>query len=291
MIGVELLLLAWQILWEGIGMGTELRVMLPGPEGSADARRAVRILDKVLELLNEIDQAAVRRTANAGTTTWGFTHLALGSVDTTIAPTRPARGRELAEAERALYRVVHGFRDAQEAEGIPAGWTPKAARLGAEIGRMIGGTVSTGLLLGVHRDGKPVSEITVTRAAGDHLIAALRTKRRSIGALVGTLESVSVHERNQAYLYLPPARRQSVPVVFRRDQFEQIRAALGKRVMISGILERGAQDIPTKLDMRQIEILPDVGGVPALGDLAGHDPDFTGGLDPADYLRELRGTA
>lgn len=273
-------------------MATELRVMLPGPEGSEDARRAVRILDKVLALLAELDHAATRRRGGPATT-WSFTRLQLGSVDTLVAPNQPGRGRTTSEVERDFYRLVEGFMDAERGAGIPTGWTKNAAKIGAEIGRYLSATATRGLLLGVHENGRTVNEITVTRRVTDHLELALSSRRQSIGSLVGKLDSVNIHNGAEARLWLPGPRQQSVPVKFRDEQVDQIRDALGKRVMITGRIERDAEEAPVRVIMREIDILRDVDDddVSPLGDLVGRDPDFTGGIPPAAYLRELRGTA
>src|SRR5690606_20671050 len=55
-------------------MHTELRVTLPGPQGSADARRALAVLDRLLNLLGYIEDSVLDKPALRADerSSWGF---------------------------------------------------------------------------------------------------------------------------------------------------------------------------------------------------------------------------
>ncbi|WP_247657471.1 hypothetical protein [Micromonospora sp. U56] len=71
------------------------------------------------------------------------------------------------------------------------------------------------------------------------------------------------------------------------SQTDEIRAALGKRVEVGGRLARDIEDRPVSVKMRSLEVLHEA----PVTDLIGLDRDFTGGVDPMDYLREIRGAS
>jgi hypothetical protein len=270
-----------------MGVTTELRISLPGAEGAADARRALAILDRVLSVLGRLEDAAVDRESKTATV-WGFTHLGLGSVITTIAPNIPRHGSTSDVLDTVMTRTVDGFATAEDREGVPDGWDVRAVKVAAELAELLGFLPSTVMVLELLRDREPVREVTVTRRSAEHLRAAMRPTHRSIGAVTGKLESISQHRGWKAGLWQEGTGRR-VEIRFRADQEGTIVDAFGKRVMISGELVRDAFGRPAHLLMRSIEVLAET--TAPLTDLVGADPDMTGGLDAADYLREIRGAS
>src|SRR5215217_1089664 len=92
-------------------VGTEIRVTLPGQSGSADARRALQVLEKLLTLLGCLEDEAVHERASRGSerTTWAFTQLQLGSVVTTLAPNRPRPGVTTATLDDVAVWAIDGL--------------------------------------------------------------------------------------------------------------------------------------------------------------------------------------
>lgn len=269
----------------------ELQVTLPGDEGSGDARRAVAILDRVFGLLDELDRAHPKR--GEGKTTWTFTKLAIGSVGATIAVASPRQDVTVEEAESDLRLLVDGLAAAEVQEGIPAGWTPAAARAGIELTKLLGVTPSLAVVLGLVEDGQPAREVSITRRAGDHLSVPFNRRQVAIGSLTGELDGVTSHgARHEARLWLEHPKTM-VRVYFREDLFEsEIRPKLKKRVMVVGRIERDGADIPISIRMRPpIEVLPSLQDAPPLATFAGAAPDLTAGVDAADYVRRIRDSA
>ncbi|MEW2384503.1 hypothetical protein AB0873_20765 [Micromonospora sp. NPDC047707] len=268
-------------------MSTELRVTLPGPEGSADARRALAVLDRFLTLLGRLEDATLKRPVSRDHTTWSFTDVRLGSLVTTLAPNRLASGATSVTIKEIAGTTVMGLATAQHQEGLPPGWTLQAARAGAELAQLLGLLVSDGMILELLENGKPQGpRVMVTRQAAENLAAAVKTRRHSIGSVIGRLDAISLHDRREAGLW-HERTGERIAVTFDPSQMDEIRAALGKRVEIAGRLTRDAEDRPLSVKMRSLEVLQDA----PVTDLIGLDPNLTGGRDPVDYLREIRGAS
>ncbi len=269
------------------GMSTELRVTLPGPEGSADARRALAVLDRFLTLLTRLEDATLKRPTSRDHTSWSFTEVRLGSLVTTLAPNRLADGATSVTIKELAGTTIMGLATAEDQEGLPSGWTLQAARSGADLAQLLGLVVSDGMVVELLEDGEPRGpRAMVTRQAAENLAAAVRTRRHSIGSVVGRLDAISVHGRREAGLW-HERTGDRIAVTFDSSQTDEIRSALGERVEVAGRLTRDAEDRPVSVKMRSLDVLQ---GAPVT-DLIGLDPNLTGGMDPVDYLREIRGAS
>ena len=265
---------------------------LPGPEGSGDARGALVVLERFLALLGQLEDNELRKRAARADdrSTWGITAIELGSLVTTLAPNRMRRGATVATLGRVAGVAVDGFAEAEEREGLPEGWDGRTAAVGADLARMLGLLNTDGMILELLDDDRVIRNVTVTRHAAEHLNAALQERRHSIGSLIGRLDTISVHQRPLAGLWHERSGER-VQVIFDQAQTDQVTAALGKRVEVAGRITRTLDDRLVDIRMRSVEVLPDIGEGPRLTDLAGLDPDFTGGIDPEEYLREIRGAS
>ncbi|MFU8849417.1 hypothetical protein ACNAW0_00255 [Micromonospora sp. SL1-18] len=273
-------------------MTTELRVTLPGPEGSADARRALAVLDRFLSLLGHLEDNALDKRASRADerSTWGITAVQLGSLVTTLAPNRLKRGATTNTLDRVAGAAVNGLAEAEEREGLPRGWDTKAAAMGAELAHMLGLLAVDGMVVELLDRGRVVRDVTITRHAAEHLVAALKVRRQSIGSVIGRLDAISVHQRREAGLW-HERTGERITVTFAAAQTDEISSALGHRVEIAGRITRDIDDRLISIKVRSLERLPDHGEGPPVTDLFGIDPDLTGGMDPTDYLGEIRGAS
>ncbi|NBE80295.1 hypothetical protein [Micromonospora rubida] len=267
-------------------MTTELRVTLPGPEGSADARRSLGVLERFLALLGQLEDAVLQKDSPNDRTAWGITDVRLGSLVTTLAPNRLASGASAITMKEVAGTAVTGLAEAEQHEGLPAGWTLKVANAAVELAKPLGLLAADGLMVELLQEGSPARVIHVTRQVAENLSTALRVRRQSIGSVIGTLDAITLHGQRRAGLWHERTNRR-IEVTFTATQMDQVRAALGQRVEVSGRLIRAIDDELLSVKLRDLEILP---SSPAT-DLIGLDPGFTNGADPVDYVREIRGAS
>lgn len=267
-------------------MTTELRVTLPGPEGSADARRSLGVLERFLVLLGQLEDVVLQKDSPNDRTAWGITDVRLGSLVTTLAPNRLASGASASIMNEVAGAAVAGLAQAEEQEGLPTGWTLKVANAAVELAKPLGLLASDGLMVELLQEGSPTRVIHVTRQVAENLSAAMKVRRQSIGSIIGTLDAITLHGQRRAGLWHERTKRR-IEVTFTAAQMDQVRAALGQRVEVSGRLIRAIDDELLSIKMRTLEVLP---GTPAT-DLIGLDSGFINGADPVDYVREIRGAS
>ena len=261
-------------------MSAELRVTFLGER--LDARKALAGLNKLLQVVAVAEELT---NQDGKRISWQFAHLGVGSVEAGIVPLEVAREDDV---EDTFARIVDGFAEAEEHEGLPAGWTVDLARCASEL---IAETDVDGLVLEMRRDGEAARRVSATRTARNHLDAGLRRGYRdSIGSLIGHLDSILVHDKFEARLW-PDRGGPSVPVRFDSGLIEQVKDHLGARVEASGRIRRDGAGNVRSLKLRDLERLADLDDAPPLSDLIGLDPNLTEGKSAAEYLREIRGEA
>ena len=111
-------------------------------------------------------------------------------------------------------------------------------------------------------------------------------KYRTIGSLIGRLGQIDVNNRREFRLF-DRHTDWATPVTHGPEHLGALTEALGKTVIVSGQLWRGANSKPLRLEFRKLRVI-DFDSRRSLDDLIGIAPDFTGGLSSEEYVRRLR---
>ncbi len=209
---------------------------------------------------------------------------------TTLAPNMPKRGATSKTLSSVIANAVEGFAQTEEQEGVPVGWDMRSAQTASELARLLGLMTSTGMKVELLRDQQPVRTVMVTRRSAENLSATLRARRESIGSVIGTLDTVSLHGKREAGLWLERTGRR-IMVSFDREQIESVRLALGERVEISGRLTRDMTDRLVSVRMRSLEILPGSAAEAPAAALVGLSPDMIGDRTSEEHLEDIRGAS
>lgn len=271
-------------------MTLELKIQLRGRPGDLDAQRVLRDLGKLVDLLGLLEDARLRRERKAESrSTWSFTSLGLGSIEAVIAPLEPRGGASFEVLEHVPEMAVQGFEHVEAAPRVPDGWSDGALRSAAQATQNLGADAAQAMVLTLLVDGRPQRTVEITHRASVNLRAARKAYYSSLGSVIGTLDSVSVHRRNRAGLWTDRGGRR-VEVTFRNDQQIEITSMLGRRVEIWGRLSRNASDQALSVQTRSITPLRSPAQARPLSELRGIAPDLTGGAEVSEYLERLRGT-
>src|SRR5690606_29233704 len=219
-------------------MHTELRVTLPGPQGSADARRALAVLDRLLNLLGYIEDSVLDKPALRADerSSWGFSSIQLGSLTAPLSPSIPRRGATKETLGQVAGAVVKGFAETEQHHIVPEGWSIRAANTGVDLANLLA-AVTGRMDVELLRHGQVVRAVSVTQRTARNLARALSVQRRSLGSVIGRLDSISVHKRRLAGVW-DSITGLRVEVTFTDNQVQEIKNALGKRVEIFGLITR-----------------------------------------------------
>ncbi len=117
----------------------------------------------------------------------------------------------------------------------------------------------------------------------------LDKKYFSHGEVKGKIERVNIHDRSDFYLY-PEFWSGTVTCHFNEDDLlEKVRTALGKVVIISGLLEFIGTDVnPVAAKVSSVEIQPENYQPPSIDEFFGVAPNISGDMDVVDFVKGLR---
>lgn len=242
----------------------------------------VKVLTAVKELLEELSNDMLDEPLRFN---WAITKLSMES-----PPTIGVGLYDVPESLsfKRLQRVtIHGF-DSLQNKMRPRDWNDKAMQYGRKLGELIDHKTVTGIAL---YNGDFRTEVTtmVIPAVDDFLVPVYKTSQ---GSIDGHLDMINAHKGVKLGIY------RSLDDSFVRANFEGVDAKelletaknlLGKRVLAIGRIKWNKKGIPTEILVSSVkEYMEGVPGKSIL-DMYGSDPDFTGGVDPAEFLRRQRG--
>ncbi len=269
-------------------VGPELGVRLCG---SVDAQRVLRDLSHLITLLGLLEDAQLRKDRPpASRSTWSFTALGLGSVDAVLAPLDPRGGADLTVLDRVPELFVAGFEVVESSARVPADWNTRVIREAGLATRNLGTDSAHAMVLTLLVDGQPQRSVEVTHRASVNARTAVQTRFSSLGSVVGTLDSISVHNRKRAGLWTARDGRR-VEVTFEAEHLDDVASLLGRQVEVWGRLSRNADDQVLAVQARRFIGLRRPGEGRRLIELRGIAPNLTSGEDVDHYLERLRGTS
>ncbi len=251
----------------------ELDIYVHGDIDTMDARRVLTGLHHLVDLVKALGGGPVQ-----------FTHLQNGSVDTGFRSIRASD-----DTDTAFRRMLAGLREAEDAPSVPDGWDDSAVQDGRALSDNLTIFSDDGLDLTLRDGTVVVDQVRVTGTARDHFKEVTETKRTSIGAVTGRLDSLSLHGRREARLW-PERGGSAVVIRFTEAQIDQVRQEVGRRVVARGKLVRDYRGRPISLELRAIARLKDRDESPPLGTGAGIAPDATTSRVKV-HVGDMRGTA
>lgn len=269
-------------------MSAELGIYLRGPKAGTEAKASLTAAQHLLDLIGELEVLARPVRSNVHST-WGFTRLALGSVDMALRPLEIKGESTPDDLETALAKLIDGFCAAEREPVLPDGWSIKAAEHAAKAAAALGASREFGMRLTLNPAFGGLRHAEVSSQASRHLREACRTKYSAVGSVRGHLGNVSDRPDTKALLW-DDVTNQRVTVKFTEAQRETVREAWGRdHVEVYGVIEENAYGQPLSITMEDLEILDTV-EVPE-NIHGGFYPELTGGLSVEEHLAVIRGEA
>jgi hypothetical protein len=109
------------------------------------------------------------------------------------------------------------------------------------------------------------------------------------GSMYGTLEWLNIHRNINRFHIYPTVGPDKLDCEFENNIKPDVIAAIDKYVQVSGQLRyKHLEKFPYAMDVSHIEVLPPENELPRLYDLRGIEPNATGDLSAADFVRTLR---
>lgn len=128
----------------------------------------------------------------------------------------------------------------------------------------------------------PINETTL-----QHISQLTGTKSKSVGSIIGRLDTISVHNSNEIRVWDENSER-PIRCIYAGQLEETVKALLRKRVMVSGLISYNEFGKPTKLDIATLDEYGRLEDLPTIEQMEGLVDDLTGGATLSEYLSHLR---
>ena len=256
-----------------------LRLRIVGELGQISLRGFLTALDSTLSVLRDLDSGVSREPS--GSLDWVVTNLSVGSLCLEVEPRSRFEDKNVGPEVVAAF--VAGLGQI-EAEGTtPPYFSDIAMQKTRRLLKLIGRQGMAGLEVT-----SPERRVEITARASANIDQLIPIRRRSIGSIEGMLEMISIHSKPRFVVYHGRTRKAVTCRFGGEDMLEAAKEALGKRVLVLGVVHSNARGEPMRVDPERIRTFRDPRDLPASAELKGIDPDFTGEMTTEEYLRSVR---
>jgi hypothetical protein len=130
---------------------------------------------------------------------------------------------------------------------------------------------------------------SVTEKTGDNLIKLIEIKRNAIGSVEGRLVGINVAHGTKLSI-IHHISKKSISCIVNEDRMEIVKSALGKRVLVHGMLHKNINGDTVRITVRDLKIFPPGSMRDQMAEISSLPlPDFAKTSDTEEYLRRSRG--
>lgn len=261
---------------------TKLTLKVDGQRGAVLFQDFLGTFKYSLAILRELDSALSEMPR--GVLDWFVEDLSANGQLVASIIAVPRRGKYEDVSGQVASQFIRGLETVEREPGVPPFFSESALgnveKLALQLGKR--GAMGFGAEAG------PTETARITHQAGLNAGQAIKPKFTAIGSIAGTLEAINLHNRDRFNVY-ESATGAAVRCYFNRDRYlDLVKRALGSRVRAYGVISRNARGNALRLDMRDLEILPEDSKLASIKDIYGIAPDFAGDQKSDVYVRWLR---
>lgn len=252
-----------------------IRITLLGEDEYVSLAAFLDAASDVKDMLRALGPAVSQTEGNG--LEWGITNLYKGSVNIEIAcVTNPIVGAAVVQT------FVDGMEMIQQAAQRPPLFDDYVLDKAKHLSTIINRDGIARIALGSGQQ-----EIHVSQHIAANVDTLIGVRYEDVGAVEGRLEGINVHDRYLFTVYDSVSGR-GIRCSFSDELLDEVVAALRHRVTVHGMVRTDAQGEPISVRVERIERMRLRTELPAITELRGIDPDFSGGVDGAEYIRIMR---
>jgi hypothetical protein len=257
-----------------------LRFEIKGELGSLTLRAVEAALELNLRMLGEYDRGISQE--RRGSLEWVLTKVTSGSLLLDVQSRSRTPGRDFGPAVARQY--VDGWNLIEHEGATPPYLTLPTMLKARQVTRLIG---TEGVYGYAASDMDETAEVTARASA--HMEQLVTVRYHALGAVEGTIETVSIHGGKRFVLYHSRTKK-AVTCTFEDDEWlRQAADMLGRRVSVMGTVYFNARGEPVRVEARSLRLFRRPEELPTTQSLTRSDPNFTGGLSTEDFIQEIRG--
>jgi len=258
----------------------KLVLRVKGVPGTISLESFLTVIDSSFGILKDLDIAISRQPQ--GSLEWVIDRVSTDSIGIEIE----SKARDPKTDYGA--RVSEAYSDGIEiirSEGItPPYFSDNCLRLVGKVAKVLRGDGARALEILDPIRGKSTefdAQITTTTSQ------LMGYSYKSYGSVEGTLEMVSIHKPARFNVYHSISLH-AVRCNLREEDIVRGRDALGRRVVVSGLVSYNAKDEPKSIMVEETEVIPREDELPTIDKFVGSDPNYTGDMTTKEYIRSIR---
>jgi hypothetical protein len=257
-----------------------LRVKLEGNPESIALPGFSAALQSAYRILIDLDSAISREPK--GTLDWYVSDLGTGSLVFEIKSSSRMDDRNV--GPEVAHAFIEGLHRIEYQGSSPPYLSDTGMRSARSLVKLIGHDGIAGMEVSYLTE-----RVEVSAQASANIDQILPVRHRAAGSVEGRMEMISIHKMPRFTVYHSRTRKAiTCKIDNSAEWLERVKAALGERVLVSGVVHSNARGEPMRVDAEEIRILRPSKDLPSLSRLYGSDPDFTGDMTTEEYLRSIR---
>lgn len=259
---------------------SSFRFKLAGREGSIQFDAFFNALNYWYKIIEEVDVAV--SGVKKGSLDWYIVGLSMGSLEVDVQGISRLENKDY--SNDVIHYSIGGLRALEESGLTPPFLSSNGITNTKKLVKLVGSHGISAIELNNYSE-----NALLTSKASANIDQITRVTRRSIGSVEGKLESISVHQGSRFVVYHHLTNKAVTCTFDPGKLLELAKKALGKRVIASGEVLYNLNGEPIRVITERLRILKEENELPSISRIGGSDPDFTGGLSTAEFLRGERG--
>jgi len=258
----------------------KLVLTVKGMLGTISLESFLTVIDSSFEILKDLDSAISLEPK--GSLDWVITGLHEGSLSVEVQSN--PKGQLKDYGTKVSERYLDGIHIIHE-EGItPPYFSDRSLKLVRTVAKALKGNGADAMHILDPASGKSAELDARIEKTTSQLMGS---RYESFGSVEGTLEMISIHRRPRFNVYHAVTLR-AVQCTLPDELREEVAGSLGRRVTASGLITYNAKDEPRSIKLEELKVIPKEEELPNIAQFIGSDPDFTGDMSTAEYIRSIR---
>ena len=193
-----------------------------------------------------------------------------------------------ADAAAVVNVVLNGIEEIENAPEprIPTGFDVTMTESVARLAERLRGGIEALDLTSIN--GVRGRTVTVVPTLAQKVRSAIRPAEQAWGTIEGVVDLLSARGKSPSFGILERLERRHIRCNVSTDDLQRAREFFGLRVVVSGRMQLNRVYQVVRIDVESIDRLPENHELPAIDTLFGSVPTFTGGVEPAAYVRAMR---
>jgi len=261
-------------------MPKRLELTVEGERGQLSFETLATVIRNSFDILTNLDSAVSSQPR--GSLDWFVTDISFGSLIITIEA-RP-KLPDVDNGPKVVGAMVNGLAHIQREHTTPPYFSDYELRKADAIARALQKEGARAVRI---RDIDEKTTAIIEPEISSEISQLIKVRYQEIGSVEGRLEMISIHRQPRFSVYHSITQR-SVRCKFESKILDMVKEALGRRVIVSGVVYYNYRHEPIRVDLQKLTILPREEELPSPKDLRGMVPDFTGDKTTEEYVRSLR---